>query len=242
MATFVLISGAWHGAWCWDLVVPRLTAAGHKVVAPDLIGMGDDPTPPAHASLAAWGDQVAELIRAEAEPVILVGHSRGGLVISEAAERVPERITTLVYLAAFLIPSGRSLGEVAAENATQDAPQILLPQPDGTALVRPEAVGPVFYNLTPPDLVELAQSKLGPEPMSSFGTPVMVTPERFGVVPRVYIECAEDRALPIASQRAMQAALPCASVFTLKSDHSPFFSQPTELAEILLRLAQPGGG
>ena len=89
ISTYILVHGAWHGGWCWDKVVPLLEARGHTVLAPDLASLGNDRTPLAEVSLAGWRDQIVDLISAQTEPVILVGHSRGGVVISEIAEKNP---------------------------------------------------------------------------------------------------------------------------------------------------------
>ena len=91
MSTFLLIHGAWHGAWCWYKLVPRLEKIGHTVVAPDLPALGRDRTPVNRVSLATWRDFVCEIVDALPEPVVLVGHSRGGIVISEVAEHRPTR-------------------------------------------------------------------------------------------------------------------------------------------------------
>ena len=96
--TFVLIAGAWHGAWCWQKIVPLLEAQGHRVRIPDLPATGADTTDPAKVTLESWARFVAELLDAEPEPVILVGHSRGGVVISRAAEILPDKVRRLVYL------------------------------------------------------------------------------------------------------------------------------------------------
>src|SRR5882757_7600779 len=108
MATFIFISGAWHAGWCWERVVPLIEAAGHTAIAPDLLGMGADETPLPEVTLAMWGEQIAALIEEQAEPVFLVGHSRGGVVISDVAERVPDRIISLVYLTAIIAADGES--------------------------------------------------------------------------------------------------------------------------------------
>ena len=81
MATFVLIHGAWHGGWCWRKVVPHLEAAGHTVIAPDLPSHGDDPTPAAEVTLDDYVRRVCEILDAQDEPVVLVGHSMGGLLV-----------------------------------------------------------------------------------------------------------------------------------------------------------------
>ena len=236
MATFVLVSGAWHAGWCWERVVPLLESQGHRALAPDLLGMGRDKTPLGSVTLAAWANQIADLIRAQPEPVVLTGHSRGGIVISETAERVPERISTLVYLTALMLPNGATLGDMAAL-VTEETMAIARPGPEGGTLVAPEAVGPTFYNTTAAEWVERARQMLGPEPAGSFSAPLKLSPERYGRVPRAYVECALDRAISLEMQRRMQAALPCDPVITLQTDHSPFFSSPQELAASLVAIA-----
>jgi pimeloyl-ACP methyl ester carboxylesterase len=104
--TFVLIPGAWHSSACWQRVIPLLEAQGHRVIAPELLGMGSDHTPLSQIKLISWVDQVVGIIQQQQETVILVGHSRGGIIISAVAQRVPEKIKLLVYLTAFLVPSG----------------------------------------------------------------------------------------------------------------------------------------
>jgi pimeloyl-ACP methyl ester carboxylesterase len=102
----VLIPGAWHSSACWQRVIPLLEAQGHRVIAPELLGMGSDHTPLSQIKLISWVDQVVGIIQQQQETVILVGHSRGGIIISAVAQRVPEKIKLLVYLTAFLVPSG----------------------------------------------------------------------------------------------------------------------------------------
>src|SRR5262245_994048 len=122
MSTYLMIHGAWHGAWCWYKVVPRLERLGHKAIAPDLPSLGTDKTPVNRVSLALWRDFVSAIVDAQSEPVILVGHSRGGIVISEVAEHRPDRIRTLVYLTAFMPRNGECLFDLAAQ-----APESLVP-------------------------------------------------------------------------------------------------------------------
>ena len=234
--TIVLLAGAWHGSWCWERVVPLLEAAGLRILTPDLPGMDGTAMAVADMGLTHWADRVADVVSRQPGPVMLVGHSRAGLVVSEVAERVPARIAKLVYLAAFLVPSGRTLADCVAMQPSERAGSGMILQEDGSALFEPDAVGPVFYNRTEPAWVERAKTKLVREPLAVFTTPLHLTAERYGTVQRAYVECAWDQAIPLALQRAMQAELPCDPVITLDTDHSPFYSVPVELAACLASL------
>jgi pimeloyl-ACP methyl ester carboxylesterase len=238
MATFVLIHGAWHGGWCWERVAPLLVAQGHRVLAPDLPGMGADLRKHGSDPLGDWTDFVAELVTSADEPVILVGHSLGGVVISEVAERVPDAVGMLVYLTAFLLRSGQSLADVA--NRYPDvgpAPALRPADVDGEVIVDPDQAIGIFYNAMSDDDARAAVDRLVAQPVAAFTKPVTLTAERFGRVPRTYVEATDDRAISLEMQRDMQALLPCEGVSTLRCDHSPFYSAVPELAEALLSLA-----
>jgi pimeloyl-ACP methyl ester carboxylesterase len=238
MSTFVLVHGAWHGAWCWYKLVAQLERAGHKVLAPDLPGMGRDRTPLASITLKSWADHLAELVLQQSGEIVLVGHSRGGILISEVAERCPERIGKLVYLSAFLLPNGRSLGDEAGEiEGSVVMPNIVVSADQTSGSMRDEVIAAAFYGECSAEDVALARLCLGPEPLAPLATPIAVSAQRFGRVPRAYIECARDQAIPLSFQRRMHERLPCAQVLSIDTDHSPFFSRPTELANQLLALS-----
>jgi pimeloyl-ACP methyl ester carboxylesterase len=232
--TFVLIAGAWHGAWCWQKIVPLLEAQGHRVRTPELPATGADMSDPAKVTLESWARFVADLIAAEAEPVILVGHSRGGVVISRAAEILPGRIRRLVYLAAYLLPAGGTLAEAARGDLESLVPPNMIPAEGGiTCNLRESVIRDALFGLCSDADYALALTLMRPEPLKPLVTPLRVTDERFGQVPRTYIECSQDRTITLGAQRSMQGALPCDPVLALASDHSPFFSQATALAQML---------
>jgi len=236
MATYVFVHGAWHGGWCWHRIVARLRRASHRAMAPDLYSLGRDQTPPGTVTLASWTEQIAALAQSAAEPIVLVGHSRGGIVLSEVAERIPERIRALVYVSAFLLEDGHCLQDTAAEDTEALVlPAIVVADDHQSATIRESAVREAFYGQCSDEDVVLAQSLLRPEPLAPLATPVHVT-ARFGSVARIYVECTQDRAITHAAQRRMQAALPCRERVTLDADHSPFFCRAEELAAVLLRL------
>ncbi len=233
MSTFVLVHGGWHGAWCWERLTPLLESRGHGVVARDLPAMGADRTDPGQVTLDLWARAVAGLVRAAAEPVVLVAHSRGGIVASQAAELACRDIRRLVYLTAYLLPSGRTLAAEARADAESLVPANMVPASPGvTCTLRPRVVRDAFYGRCAPEDAARAEARLTPEPLKPLATPLTLG-GRFASVPRAYIECAHDRTISLAAQRRMQAALPCDPVHTLDSDHSPFYSCPAELARVL---------
>lgn len=235
--TFLLIHGAWHGAWCWHRLTPLLTAAGARVIAPDLPAMGDDITSPHVITLDYWARFVAELVAREPGPVTLVAHSRGGVVASRVAELVPERIGRIAYVAAYLLPARATLAAEARRDVDSLIPANMIPAASGvTCTVRNEVIREAFYSRCSDADAEFARARLTPEPLKPLVTPLEITPERYGRVPRAYVQTTFDRVISPAAQRRMLEALPCEPVFTLETDHSPFLSQPEALARILISI------
>ncbi|MFM5930585.1 MAG: alpha/beta fold hydrolase [Novosphingobium sp.] len=241
MAGFVLIHGAWHGGWCFDAVADRLRSAGHLVDAPTLPGMGGTAEELHAVTLEGWGRFAAERCRAMKArlgggPVILAGHSRGGIVISTAAEIDPEAMDGLVYVCALMLPDGMSRVEFKAMEAPNpDFDAMIIAVEDGAGtLVDPTLAGAVFAQMSPPDLVEAALPRLTIEPHRVRSTPLSLSAERWGSRPRTYVECAQDRTIPLSSQRLMQELCPGARRVTLDCDHSPFLSDPDGLTGALL--------
>jgi pimeloyl-ACP methyl ester carboxylesterase len=238
MSTYLLIHGAWHGGWCWSKVVPLLEAAGHTVLAPDLPSHGEDTTPTASVTLKSYTDRICEIASAQAEPVILLGHSMGGVAITQAAENCPEKIRALVYMCAFLPRNGDSLMTWASQDKESLVnPSTTYPMGEGVISFKPQYTHDAFYaNCTDED-EKFAKSRLVAQSLAPFVVPVQTTPERWGRIPRYYIECAYDRAISLDLQQAMQKESPCQHTFSIDTDHSPFFSAPEHLADILAHIA-----
>lgn len=235
MATFILVPGAMHTAWCWHKIVGLLEQAGHYVIALDLPGTGENRSHPVHdLTLAIWADYVADQVRRAEGPVLLVGHSRGGHVIGEAAEQVSDQLAGLIYLAAVVsLPGMNLVGAIGADPTT--VPPL---DANGCLPVLPEdAASDFFYHQCSPEDQAEAYRRLYPEPFKPDGTAAGVTVERWGRIPRAYIECTEDRAVPLEIQRRMQAGAPFDHVVTLESDHSPFLSAPETLVDAMLAIA-----
>src|SRR3974390_2747757 len=109
MARFVLVHGAFSGAWIWGPLVDRLKTAGHSVEVFDLPGSGEDDTPASGVTLDAYGTHLCDVLAANSEPAIVVGNSMGGIVATHGAARCPSRVRALVYVTGFLPRDGQSL-------------------------------------------------------------------------------------------------------------------------------------
>ena len=239
MSTFVLIHGAWHGAWCWDKVTPLLEQGGHEVVALDLPGHGEDQTPAVEVTLEAYASRVVESLDAMPGPVVLVGHSLSGTVISQVAEMRPEKIDNLVYLCALLLPSGKSAIEASQEDGGSVILKNTTVEPDlGRIVLAEEGMTEALYHDRPEEDFERARRLITPQPLAPLGTPVEVTEANFGSVRRTYVHTTQDRAVSPAAQERMFTELPCEKVVPMSTGHLPFFAAPEELAEHLDSLAK----
>ncbi len=240
MAGFVLIHGAFCGGWYFDPVTDILLARGHTVLAPDLPGMGGDEAALRAVTLDSWAQFALGLCqdmrrRIGDQPLILAGHSRGGIVIGAAAEANPAAMDALVYIAALMPPDGHTSYSLSAEMPPgPEMPAIGGPVANGAGImVDPAKAGPWFAQLAPPALAQSALERLQTEPITPLSTPMRLSPERWGSVPRTYVECLQDRTVTLAMQRKMQELSPGTRRVTLDADHSPMFCMPEALADAL---------
>lgn len=237
MAHFILVHGAFHNATSWSVLIPELTALGHTSEAIDLPSHGRDTTPKAEVNLETYADAVVERLRARSEPSVLVGHSLGGMVITQAADTFLQeggQIRQLIYIAAIVPRNGQASADIASQ-----------PEGDGD-LVRahmqvagkpPIAVFPAehaaeaFYHQCDERFTKSAIGQLEPQPVMAFLTQVTITDDR--ALDRRFVLTTEDRAVPTPLQRKMVSDTHFTEVVELKSDHSPMLSHPKELAAIL---------
>jgi pimeloyl-ACP methyl ester carboxylesterase len=216
----------------------ELAGRGHEVATFDLPGAGDDPTPVAEVTLDAYARRICDALADEPEPVVLVGHSMGGMAITQAAARCPERIARLVYVAAFLPADGQSLVDLTKlpEGAGDMVQENMVVEGEPPVATMPAAAArEAFYGLCPPEQAVWATERLRPQPLAPF-----VTPAQIGGAappPRAYVIAARDRAIPTALQRRLVADNPDVDAVELDADHSPFLSRPAELADALERFA-----
>jgi pimeloyl-ACP methyl ester carboxylesterase len=239
----VLVHGAWHGAWCWDRVVGPLRDAGIEVVAIDLPGHGADPGP--LGDLHGDAARLRGVLDSMDAPVVLLGHSYGGAVITEAGDH--PSVAHLVYLCALAVDAD----ETCATAGTGDpAPadishkgriplaSTFVPSADGTAItVTRDGAAALLYNDCDAESTEWALARLGPQPAVSFQqTPDAVA---WRSKPSTYVVCANDQTIHPDLQRIL--ARRCTTSVEWPTGHSPFLCRPELVVDLLTALARSPG-
>ena len=233
----VLVHGAWHGAWAWHVTASMLESSGYNVFVPDLPGHGIDGTAPAAVTLDAYVQKVVAILDSLPEPAVVVGHSMGGIVISQASEVRPNRVAKLVYLAAFMPMNGESGLSLASEDTgSMVLPNLIVDPASGTIDIQRDHIADIFYGESRSEYVTLARALLRPNPLWAVATPLTLTASNYGRLPRYYIRTSNDFAVTPTIQDRMLQSQPCKKVYSIESDHSPFFSHPHQLNAILQRI------
>ncbi len=275
---FVFVHGAWHNHAAWSEILPRLKSAGFAAAALDLPGaepgagnpacfsadpldpavFATEPSPSAAITQAERNAAVIRIIEQVASQcdgkVVLIGHSLGGITISPIAEAIPDKIASLVYLTAFMLPPGVNAATMLgdASMAGESITGLLRADPSVVGAFRMDAAArdpayreqvtaAFFGDLTPNQLAAALANLHCDEPAGVALEPSPVTVGRFGTVPRHYIRCTQDRVIVLAAQDHMIAqidtVMPTRTVtHTLASSHSAFFSQPDALTRILIEI------
>jgi pimeloyl-ACP methyl ester carboxylesterase len=239
MSRYVLVHGAWEGAWSWEAVVPQLEAAGHQVVNVELPGSSANMKPLSEVSLDAYVAAVGAALADSDDPVVLVGHSLGGTVISQAAERFPDRIERLVYVTAFLIEDGANALETMQSDANgQLLPRLEFAEDESYAKVAEEVWREVAFHDATEAAIEAALPRLAEKQSTQpFVAKLQLSHERFGSVPKSYIRTGLDRILTPALQDRMLQNWPVEQIVSIDAGHFPALSMPEELAAALLTAA-----
>jgi pimeloyl-ACP methyl ester carboxylesterase len=237
MATYVLVHGAWHGAWCFDPVLARLDAAGVAALAVDLPGHGADAGP--LSDLHGDAAHVRKLLDTLDGEVILLGHSYGGAVITEAGTH--PSVSHLVYLCAFPLDEGEScmtcaITESARAGLTLEGPSLadaMVTGPGDVITVTTDGAVRCFFHDCDPVAAALAVSRLGPQPAGTLADiPAAVA---WRDKPSTYVVCGDDRAVDPRLQRMV--ARRCTTTVEWPTSHSPFLSRPDLVADLLVSLA-----
>jgi pimeloyl-ACP methyl ester carboxylesterase len=237
MATFVLVHGSLHGGWCWRRVVPRLRAAGHEVFTPTLTGLGE------RVHLAHPGidldthirDVLGVLEYEDLDRVVLVGHSYGSMVITGVADRVPERITHLVYLDGAVARHGQAVLDLFPSDVQAAWREEVAAESDGWRLLPAD---PSAFGVTDPEDAAWVRARLVPQPFKTFTKPLRLANPAGFAGPKTFIACVEA---PAASWRdAMIERVRAEGGWhyrELATGHDVMITAPRQLTELLLEIA-----
>jgi len=276
---FVFIHGAWHSAATWLKLMPLLEARGYVARALDLPGAGgnakvpssydrrpldaaafaSEPSPNASVTQEDRTRAVIALVedtrRQTGAPIVLVGHSLGGLTVTAVAEAIPEQLHAAVYLCAHMLPIGVSASTIRQGPSMSRSLVYVLQKADpkeiGAMRIDPRSEDSdyceqlrlaFFGDMSPTDFALGRAHMHCDEPLRPYLTPSVMTAERFGRVPRHYFRTLEDRVILIAAQDFMISAVDTAlgnptHAHTLATNHAPYLSQPDAVAEQLLAIA-----
>ncbi len=233
MAVIVLVHGSNHGAWCWSRVVPLLEQKGHRAVAIDLPSHGDDPTPVNKVTLEDYIHATQMAVLSSDQPVILVGHSAAGVTVASVAERNPEHIQHLIYLAAYAPQDGDSMAEMRKRAKRQLVIHAVQMAEDRKSYVFDPAEAPkLFYHDCAQADVEYALPRLSPQPIAPQMEPVQLG-ANYNAVQKSYIICTDDHTVPPEEQERLTADWPTDAVHRLDCGHSPFFVCPDKLVDLI---------
>lgn len=243
MATFVLIHGAWHGGWCWWKTAPLLRAAGHRVLAPSLTGLGDRQhlaalLPPASINLDLHIQDIAQLLRAhDLNQAILVAHAYAGMVITGVAEILPRRIAALVYVNGVAPDDGEAMvDQLAAVRGPEFAARIRRQIAAGDPFLPPPASGAEIarrWAVADPDDQAFLLPRLSPQPAATFAQPVRVANPEAAALRREFILCGRSGFDPVAAKAAASGW----GIHHIDTGHDPMVTAPEQLSRILRDIA-----
>jgi len=237
MSHYILVHGAWEGSWSWENTTPQLVDKGHTVTAIDLPGSYGNEQEISKITMESYVKTVMDAVMLLDRKVILVGHSMAGAIISQVAERMPEKIDRLVYVAAFLLKNGDSVFEAMQRDPGGELLPALVFSDDQSYATAPEqAWRTIAFHDVEEERIQYALplmvKKQATEP---FMAKVSVSDEKFGSVPKTYIRTALDKITSPALQDEMITNWDVETVHILPSGHYPALSMPETLAALILQ-------
>ncbi len=242
MANYLLVHGAWHGAWCWRDVQSTLIRSGHHAHALTLTGLGER-AHLMHAGITLEThitDVQAALASEELDDAILVVHSYAGMLGTAAADRHPQAFKHLVYVDAVLPKPGESWSSTHARDtrearlqAARSNSHYSFPPPDAS-----------IFGLSGP-AEAWVQRRQTPHPGHTYEAVLQFDPQRVVRSPRTFVNCTSPKlaTIEVSRQRAVDAKfwdgawLPGSKVVTLATGHDPMISAPEALSQVLFDLA-----
>jgi len=229
---FVLIHGAWHGGWCWAGVIKELEQVGHTAEAPTMPGHQpeDDRS---KIQFSDYVDKLVEVLNQQAEPVVLVGHSSAGFVMQAAAPKVLDKVAQLIFINAFILPNGKSQFDLVPPEASEGLTAAAQASPDNCVPVLDDFVRNVLMADDPVEKQDALISRLVPQPLALFTTPVDTRAFEQLSVPKSVVFCNKDTSLPPGAYLQMAQSLGEHKLIEVEGGHETLFTQPEVVAAVL---------
>lgn len=234
--TYVLVHGAWADESAWGFVRNQL-AVHNNVVVVNLPGHGIDLAAPTAVSLKSYVQAVEKVVKAAPGKVVLVGHSMAGIVVSQVAEDIPEKIDRLIYVSAYLPKNGEDLLSLSKQDAQSKVGGALEFNADySAATIKKDVIVPAVCADCPEFMKAALVKYHKAEPAGPLGEKVTLTAGRFGSVPKYYIHTTADRAVGYDLQKQMvKANGGIKKTFEMNTSHLPFVVQPQQFLEVLAK-------
>ena len=240
MKNILLIHGAWSGAWEFQKLVESMTGEGHRARAVDLPGHGKNAAKISDITMEVYVNHVIGIAHTIEGQIVLVGHSLAGAIISLVAERIPEKIERLVYVAAILPKNGETVMDLMTSDAEgQLLPKIVFSDDQSYATLKLEDVKNLLLHDVKEAgrLVSFGQQFGMKQATEPFLFPAGLTEEAFGSVPKSYLRASLDKVLSLSLQDKMISSWDVEEIITLESGHFPMLSLPDRFIEVISEIA-----
>ena len=226
---FVLLHGAWHGSWCWEGVVEELAKRGHTAEAPTMPGHNPDDD---HANIQFedYVNKILDVINQQETPCVLVGHSSAGFLMQAAAPRAHDKIERLIFLNAFVLPDGKCQFDLVPPEASEGMTAAANASPDNCVPIIEDFVRNQLMSGESMEMQDALISRLVPQPIAIFTTPVSTQEFENLTIPRSVVFCKEDASLPPGAYLGMARGLGDYKLIEVKGSHEALYTNPVTVA------------
>jgi pimeloyl-ACP methyl ester carboxylesterase len=227
---YVLLHGAWHGGWCWDGVIKGLEKEGDTAEAPTFPGHRKEDDRSA-VRLEDYVESIVRVLQRQASPVVLVAHSSAGILMQAAAPKIPEKISHLIFLNAFILPDGKSQFDLVPPEASEGMTAAAKASKDNSVPVMEDFVRNMLMAGEPSALQDALISRLVPQPLALFTTPVHTREFDALQIPKSVVFCKDDASLPPGAFLGMARGLGKYKLIEVEGSHEALFTHPEAVVE-----------
>ncbi len=230
---FVLLHGAWHGGWCWEGVVEELVKRGHTAEAPTMPGHNPDDDR-GHIVFEDYVNKILAVLEKQETPCVLVGHSSAGFLMQAAAPGAPAQIEKLIFLNAFILPDGKCQFDLVPPEASEGMTAAANASPDNCVPIIEDFVRNQLMGGEPAEMQDALISRLVPQPLAIFTTPVSTQEFENLTIPKAVVFCKDDASLPPGTYLGMAQGLGDFKLVEVTGSHEALFTNPGVVAEGLI--------